>query len=46
MTKRPFMIELADRRIKIKVYSVWVMFWYNRTYMVVMAARGYKPMKN
>ena len=33
------MSELADRRIKIKVNSVWVMFWYNRTYMVVIGKR-------
>ena len=31
--------ELADRRIKIKVNSVWVMFWYNRTYMAVIGKR-------
>ena len=33
------MSELAGRRIKIKVDSVWVMFWYNRTYMVVIGKR-------
>ena len=33
------MFGLADRRIKIKVNSVWVMFWYNRTYMAVIGKR-------
>ena len=29
------MFGLTDRGNKITVKSVWVMFWYDRTYMVV-----------
>ena len=29
------MFGLTDRGNKITVNSVWVMFWYDRTYMVV-----------
>ena len=37
--KRPVMFELTDRKIIIKVDSVWVMFWYNRTYTVLIGKR-------
>ena len=33
------MLGLADRGSKITVNSVWVMFWYNWTYMVAIGKK-------
>ena len=39
------MFGLTDRGNKITVNSVWVMFWYDRTYMVGIGKIGYKPVQ-